>query len=276
MAKYILFDKLCETHYNNTFINATKEIATLLGINLEKRNDFKSDLGLAGKARDILGFHRANAYSLSIASHDRQEIVCADDSSFLSLNLTKQALRKDENLSNEIKNSLGIELNIDAKITHFNELLLGKQEVLSTKITKPFSAFITTAYYGPHANRLSQFFDIASTSKLLETLQAKVIKSSTCKSPDGYEIKEINKKVAYHLAGTVLLDAFDNAADFLVTNDVTTMSIFDTYQKAIEKEMGRDFHLSIFTLNQLLLLACGITDKELLGFDELKTKVTLL
>lgn len=276
MAKYILFDKLCEPLYTSAFVNTAKELAAMLDITLETKDNFKFDLGLKGKALDSFTFHKTNAYNLSLAAESHGEIVCADESSFLSLCLTQQALKEDEELSNEIKNSLKIVLNAEVKITYFNDILLENREKLENKIVNSFGAFRAAIYYGPNANRLSRFTNLASTDELVKLIQAKNVKISTCKAPNGYEIREINKKVAYHLAGDVLLDTFDNAADFLVSNDITTLNFFDANQKEIAKEMGRDINLNIFSISQLLLLACGITDKKLLGFDDFKTKVTLI
>jgi succinate dehydrogenase / fumarate reductase cytochrome b subunit len=276
MAKYILFDKLCETSYTPAFLNTAKELATLLDISLETRNDFKFDLGLNAKALDSFAFHKTNAYNLSLAANAHQEIVCAEQSSFLSLCLTKQALINDEELANQIKNSLEIPLNTEAKINYFNDILLDNKEKLENKIINPFQAFRAAIYYGSNANRLARFSDISSTDTLLELIQAKNVKFATCKDSNGYEIEKINTKVAHHLAGDILLDAFDNAADFLITNDITALNFFDANQKEISKEMGRDINLSIFSISQLLLLACGKTDKKLLGLNLFKTKITLL
>ena len=93
---------------------------------------------------------------------------------------------------------------------------------------------------------------------------------------DGYEILEVQPTYAKTLASSILLDLFDNAADFVVVCDARSFIMFDTYQKECEKIAGRDINLTVLTLPQLLLMALGETNKTKLGLNAHKVPATLI
>jgi succinate dehydrogenase / fumarate reductase cytochrome b subunit len=78
------------------------------------------------------------------------------------------------------------------------------------------------------------------------------------------------------MAGAVLLEAFDSGVDFLIVSDIRTFFMLDTCRKEIEKAVGRPIPLYILTLPQVVLMALGVTDKKVLGFDGHKVKPTIL
>jgi succinate dehydrogenase / fumarate reductase cytochrome b subunit len=274
VKNYILFDKLCEESYAAPFIQSAKELISKFDLPIKLENNFKKDLGIKTKSLNTTAFHLQNAYNLSIAAHDNLEILCVEDSSLVSLNLTKKALETDEKLKADIKNRLSIELNCEVKITHINELLL--QEDIKSALKHPFSDFQAAIYKGVNALELERLTDTSATCKLLDLVGIKLVKTFTCKDNDGYELQDANRQIANRLAGTILLDAFDSAADFLVLNDVRTFSFFDSKQKEIAKEMGRDINLPLLTPLQVILLAMGIHEQQKLGLDTHKVKVTLI
>lgn len=273
MAQYILFDKLCEVHYISSFVNPALELMDKFKISY-KNADFKRDLGLKTKAINELKFHTNNAFNISLAAKSDSEILCVDDSSFLSLSITLEALKNDDKLKADVTALLEDGLNLETKIVHLKTLLADID--FKTQITKPFDAFYTAIYAGSNANRLSKFLPAGSTCKIIDALGTKIVSIATSKESDGYEIVSVNQKYAYKLAGTILLDAFDNAADFLVSNDITAYCMLEYSQKEIAKIMGRDVNLSIYNVYQLLLLALGETSPQKLGLDAFQVKVTLL
>lgn len=273
MAQYILFDKLCETSYISSFVNPAIALMDKCDITYTKAA-FKDDLGLKAKALDALKFHTNNAYNLTLAAKNGSEILCVDDSSYLSLSITLETLQNDAKLKADVSQMLEDGLNLDTKVIHLKSLL--EKIDLKEKVVKPFDSFYTAIYSGPNAKRVEKYLPTGATCKLADMLGVKIVPIETAKDSEGYEISAINLKFAYKLAGTILLDAFDNAADFLICNDVTSFCMLEHSQKEITKIMGRDVNLSVFNIYQIILLGLGETDSQALGLDALQVKVTLL
>lgn len=276
MANYILFDKLVED--GSSFIRSAKELFDKLGFSVVCENNFKKDGGLETKALNEIKFHTNNAYNLSLANQGGFDIICVEDSSFLSLNLSKKALLEDENLKAKVEKELETPLNLHANIYHINDILREKIGFakIQSKLKSSFEDFNVAPFYGTKSARLEDFTDLDIQESLLLLIGANTIKIPTCKNSDGYEILPINATIADKLAGVVLLDAFDNAADFMLISDVTTFKMFDARQKNIAKLAGRDIDLPLVNISQLLLLALGVKDKDKLALDAHKVKVTLL
>lgn len=276
MANYILFDKLVEE--GSSFIRSAKELFDTLGIHVKYDNNFKKDTGFKTKALCEVKFHATNAYNITLASRDNGDILCVENSSFLSLALSKNALLENAKLKISVEKELGMELDLKANIIHINELLRDSVgfEKIQTLLKTSFQNFNASIYEGSSDVRLKEFTDTSSNDALVKLLGATIIKTSTCKKSDGYEVLETNSFISDSLAGVVLLDAFDNAADFILVNDVTTFKMFDARQKSIATVVGRDIDLPVLNIAQVLLLALGIKDKDKLGLGAHKVKVTLL
>ena len=84
------------------------------------------------------------------------------------------------------------------------------------------------------------------------------------------------KKLSYLMAGTILLEALDNNADFLIVNTGEDLSLFDAKQKQIEKTMGREINLPVLTRGQFIKLLSGEKDKNTLGLNNHKVKLPFL
>lgn len=72
-----------------------------------------------------------------------------------------------------------------------------------------------------------------------------------------FDIPKKSKKLSYLMAGTILLEAMDNNADFLIVNNSDDLKLFDAKQKEIEKTMGREIGLPVLTQNEFLQLLQG-------------------
>ena len=64
-----------------------------------------------------------------------------------------------------------------------------------------------------------------------------------------------NPLITYHVAATILLDAFDNNADFLLVDTNEDFYIFDYNRKQLEKLSGREIILPVIHKNELQKLA---------------------
>ena len=72
-----------------------------------------------------------------------------------------------------------------------------------------------------------------------------------------FDIPKNAKKLSMLMAGSVLLEALDNNADFLIVNNEEELALFDAKQKSIESTMGREIKLPIITRNEFVQLLKG-------------------
>ena len=95
------------------------------------------------------------------------------------------------------------------------------------------------------------------TLDLLNKLNAKILKLDSMKLDLAKNTFNKNPIITYHVASTILLDAFDNNADFLVVDSNEDFYIFDYNRKELEKICGREILLPVIHKNELQKLAIG-------------------
>jgi succinate dehydrogenase/fumarate reductase-like Fe-S protein len=95
------------------------------------------------------------------------------------------------------------------------------------------------------------------TVELLNKLDAKILNLDSMKLDLAKNTFNKNPIITYHVAATILLDAFDNNADFLVVDTNEDFYIFDYNRKQLEKICGREVLLPIIHKNELQKLASG-------------------
>ncbi|KAB7888542.1 DUF5644 domain-containing protein [Poseidonibacter ostreae] len=117
-----------------------------------------------------------------------------------------------------------------------------------TEIKHNFKDF-NIAYYP--ANKSEQ------TNSLLERLDAKILKLDSLKLDLARNTFNKNQEITYCVATTILLDAFDNNADFLLVDNDDDFYLFDYNRKALEKCSGREVILPVIHVNELQKLANG-------------------
>ena len=130
---------------------------------------------------------------------------------------------------------------------------------------------------------ITQYFDnfnIALYCALEETSLKAIIKQSKANYVEleskHFDIPTNALNLSYLMAGTVLLEAMDNNADFLLVNNQEELSLFDANQKDIEKAMGREINLPVVTKSEFILLLEGEKDKNTIGLNLHKVKVPFL
>ncbi|MDF1875097.1 hypothetical protein JHD48_05070 [Sulfurimonas sp. SAG-AH-194-I05] len=72
-----------------------------------------------------------------------------------------------------------------------------------------------------------------------------------------FDIPTNATELSYLMAGTVLLEAKDNNADFLVVSTNEDLALFDAKQKSIGKIMGREIDVPVLTQNEFLQILQG-------------------
>lgn len=113
-------------------------------------------------------------------------------------------------------------------------------------------------------SEILQYFDnfnIALYCALNNTSFENIIKQSNATYVElkskHFDIPKNADKLSMLMAGSVLLEALDNDADFLIINNDEELALFDAKQKSIEKTMGREINLPIITQNEFVRLLQG-------------------
>ena len=94
-------------------------------------------------------------------------------------------------------------------------------------------------------------------SNLISQLKAKVLNLESLNLDLARNTFNKNQEITYNVASTILLDVFDNNADFLVVDNDEDFYIFDYNRKLLEKCCGRDVLIPIIHVNELQKLASG-------------------
>ena len=275
MAKYRLFDNIIEKDGANSFVLATTALLDELSIEAPILKNSKPDIAAEGKALNEEAFLYNCAYNLALAKGEDADIICVEDSSYTSLNVAKIMLIENSDLKDAVISRLkkdNLELCLDTKVLHINEILRDVVgfDKLEKMIKKPFNEFNIAIFNGNKTQNLE------TNDAIMTLLGAKVVSFETQNDSDGYEIVKTSKQLAEKLAAKIMLDAFDNAADFVVTNDARSFVMFEPCQKSLERCVGRDIELSVFSTAQVVLMALGCVDKSKLGLDFHKVPTTLI
>ncbi len=272
MKKYVLFDAILDINHTLPLTTSAKELLKVLNLEIPLLSGASRDMGVEFIGEDMSKFYIQNAKTLALASNEKSGIVCTEDSSFLSLKTAVAELKKDDKLRDEVSTELkkdNLELNLDIKIFTLADFIIKEFGVAKLKksIKNSFDKFLAALYLGSYQCQLSRFTDTDSYGKLLEATGLKLVEYDLKNQVCGYDINDANEELSYKMAGSLMLDMFDNAADFVVVNDARSFIMFDKEQKELEDSVGREIGLTVFGLAEVLLLALGITDKKRIGLD---------
>ena len=106
-----------------------------------------------------------------------------------------------------------------------------------------------------------EHFNIALYCALNAPSFENIIKESNAQyinlSSKHFDIPTRSKELSYLMAGTILLEALDKNADFLIVNKKEDLALFDGKQKSIEKTMGREINLPVLAQDEFLQLLQG-------------------
>lgn len=111
---------------------------------------------------------------------------------------------------------------------------------------------------------------------LIEKSEANYVQLDSKNDDLNLKSYKIESSLTHKIAGTILLEAKDNNADFLVVQDVSYLEIFDQQQKKIECAIGREINLPVISAEQFVQLLEGQKDQKALNFDKHKTAITFL
>lgn len=160
----------------------------------------------------------------------------------------------------EIQEKLNITNNV-------NELKLKKKNKIdfldfknNKKIAHDFKKF-NIAYF--HENKINP-----DTQELLDNLNAKKLNLRTMYNDLALSTFNTNKEFTYKLAAEILLDAFDNDADFIVVDEERYFYLFDNNMAEIQRVAQRDVNIPIILNSELALLANGLHQEVKTSLDK--------
>lgn len=171
-----------------------------------------------------------------------------------SLNYHTSLKNRVYNIKDDIEEKINYLQNLLKYNTPFKykELLTFKYDNLNDEIKYDFKDF-NYSYIGQNEQHL----------KFIDRLKGKNIKLFSLNNDLALNCFSSNKEISLKVASDILLDVFDNGADFLVCQSQEEFYLFDYYHKQIEKNTKRQIPLKILCFQELVLLAYG-------KFDEVK------
>ncbi len=271
--KYLLFDNIANKKDSQSLYLSSIELCSQFDIGLKKveNTNFYDALDV-NLLDDGLTSIVIDAYNLALAEESDLAILCLDDLSFNNYTKTKECLKSNKKLKDEVNtklSQLGKEYKGRVEIKHIIELIsndIGVEKIAS-RVKNSFKDFNIAVHYGNSYCELKEKLNIENIEIILNSIGAKVIKLDSIYNSLGSEYLNSNSEIAYKMAGEILLDMFDCSTDIVTSTDTNTFIMFDKNQKAIECEMGRDIKIPFLNLAQLILLAIGEVETKKLGLE---------
>jgi succinate dehydrogenase / fumarate reductase cytochrome b subunit len=281
MRGYVVYENIIQKNITKPFLSSSRELLDFFGKNISPLKTDIVDRGCDKLAMNAYDFHYNNAKILALSNRENSNIISIEDSSFLSLLLTKAELKQNGALRDKINSKLkeeNLHLDLDIDVISLIEYIQKEIgfDLVAKSIKHNFTKFSASLYLGPSECTLRQFYDTKQLEEILKLTKISLIEYSSRERACGYEIMGIKRPLCMKMAGKLLLDMVDSGADFVIVNDARSFIVFDRYQKEIEKSINREIGLTIFNIAQIILISCGIVKKESLGLHEHRVKTEII
>ena len=231
-----------------------------------------------------------NARNICYAEKMQLPMVTICNTCQLNTSLTKERLDHDEKLKAQVNEKLkevGLEYKGTSEVKHFLYALiddLGIYEI-AKKVTKPLKDINMAAFYGCHNIRPSELqshnngnenpYNPRSIDDLIIALGGQNVEYEHKNKCCGFHVELQAPNTANKLSASALTDAIDNNADAVVTPCPLCHLRLDVQQHNISKAAGREVHIPIFHLPQMIGIALGI-EPEKLGINHHVTETDLV
>ena len=271
---------------NNLFISADESITSILDdleddlliepISVKRAvNDLIIDIKDYQNKLDLLDGYLENEQKVSILEHKTYMLdyyasntlhfnddYIGDHVLLLASELVRHKPELREKLSTLVNGENGVKLHSSLKYrmlgVHSADSVVYTNATLDAEVLQLFSNFNISLYCG---------LNDSSFENVIQKSEATYIDLKS----KHFDIPLTSKELSYLMAGTILLEAKDNNADFLIVNDNEELKLFDSKQKSIEKTMGREINLPVLTQNEFVQLLQGNTN-----LDSHKVKLSFL
>ncbi len=229
-----------------------------------------------------------NARNICYAENLGLDMVTICNTCQLNTAMTKERLDNDEELKAKVNEKLaqvGLKYKGTAQVKHFLYVLQDDYgyENIRSKVTRPLDDINVASFYGCHNLRPSKLYvkngenpyRPTSLDNLVLSLGGKPVEYESKNRCCGFHVELQNPQTANRLSGVAMSDAIDNNADIMVTPCPLCHLRMDVQQHNITKAMGRDIHIPVLHLPQMVGIALGIDNKEL-GLQHNVTKVGIV
>ena len=253
----------------------TKRVCAKLDIELMELEDASccGTVEIRSKNEDL--YLALNARTLAMAEKLGLDIVTTCATCQLILAQVNRRLRDDKEqleITNKVLSYGGLKYDGTVEVRHFLWVLLEDVGVERVKreVVRRLEGLRVAPFYGCHMLRPSDIlgFDDPKNPTSLETIirlcGAEPVdyrgKTQCC----GFHNLPYQQKLAVSMSAKYLKEARDNGTQCMVTPCPLCFTVLDGFQSLAEKELGTDLDIPVFHLPQLLGLAMGMNEKELM------------
>jgi len=276
--KYALFTGCTAKNSTPELMKSTEAVAKKLGIELielkeasccgaSHLQDFDEFLSLVLNARNICYAEKLGLDLVTICNTCNLNLLMAD-----------QKLKADAALRAKVNEKLaevGLEYKGISRVRHLLYVLIEDfgMDKLKSMVKKPLGDFNIAPFYGCHNIRPSALQEQAnggenpykptSLEKVIDAIGGNAVEYSSKNRCCGFHANLQSPKAAIQMTANALVDAMDNNADMIVTPCPLCHLNMDIKQKSASKALGRDVHMPILHLPQMIGLALGLSAEEL-------------
>ena len=260
--------------------SSTRAVARELGITLRELEDWNCCGATAYMSvNEFLSFG-ISGRNLAMAEKQApgKDIVCPCSGCYTTLKKTTTYANNYPKLKEEINEVLGsanLKFAGNVKVRHLLDVIYNDVGLpaIKAKVKRELSGLKVACYYGCQIVRPECDFDDPempnSMDKIVETLGATPVyfpmKTRCC----GGSMMGTKQDLSFRLIKNLLLSAYQNKADIMITVCPLCQINIDAYQGQIKKEFDQKFDLPILYFTQLMGLAMGLPEKDL----KIKTQI---
>lgn len=243
-----------------------------LGAEVEELEDWTCcGASVAPVMSDLLGMVLpARNLALAERADGGRPVIVGCSACFLSFQRTIEAAADRVRLEkmNQALEVEGLTYQGKAQVRHLLDVLANdfKRSEIEAKVRRPLTGLKVAPYYGCQTVRPYASFDDGqaphSMVGILEALGATVyhhLHEATC---CGTALLTTKPEVGLGIVGTILEDT--TAADCIATVCPMCHMNLDSYQDKVSQVMGKKFHIPVVFLPQLIGLAFGVSEEQLL------------
>lgn len=252
--------------------SSTKAVAEKLGIKFKELEDWNCCGATAYMSvNEFLSFG-ISGRNLALAEKSGKDVVCPCSGCYTTLKKTATYVNtypklKDE--INEVLSTSNLKYNGTIRVRHLLDVIYNDIGIpaIKNKVTKPLEGLKVACYYGCQIVRPECTFDNpelpTSMDEIVKALGATPIyfqmKTRCC----GGSLMGTKEHLALRLVKNLLLNAYQNGADIMITVCPLCQINIDAYQHKVKKEFDVKFDMPILYFTQLMGLAMGLPKKAL-------------
>ncbi len=256
------------------FDTSTRESAKILGINLKELSQWNCCGAVYPLTPDNLMGVAGAAKVLSAAEKEGERLTTLCSFCFNVLKRTKTGLDRDEERRRVVNDFHEIDYSGGVKVLHFLEVL--KEDVgfgkIKESVKTPLKGLKLAPYYGCMLLRPFEEVGIDDHENptifedFLATLGCEVVRYPKRIDCCGAHISVSEKEIVAVMSGNVLLSAFRNGAEALITSCPLCLYNIERSEEALVKREPAFKPIPVVYFSQILGLALG-QDRESLGFE---------